>query len=467
MGYDMKHPLVGQGLGDRFQVVPFRATNPVVGELPGSKSLTNRALLVAAMCEGPVRLEGILLSEDTEILIECLGVLGCRVEVDRAGETCLVHGNRLQHAGEVDLYVGNAGTVARFLPGALAVCGRGAYRFDGTEAMRKRPISGLVAALESLGASVDWLGEVGHFPLLLRSKPVELGLWGVDASQSSQILSSLLLSAPMAGRPITINLLKETVSRPFVEMTLRLMRAFGATVSSDQSGQNFEVDAKAYEVPEGGSFKIEPDATAASYFFALPVAVGGRIRLEGLVQNGWQGDLRFTEVLQDLGMNLQWKGSSVECWANWGDAGIGGKTERHYDFNAFSDTFLTLAAVAPLLPFPVSIEGIAHTRAQECDRIEAMAAGLRRLNQGVEETEDSLRILPSREGLEEAARRGVEIETYRDHRVAMSFAVLGSADLLGDSKPWMTILNPRCVEKTFPDFFLRLAKYCNGALGLK
>jgi 3-phosphoshikimate 1-carboxyvinyltransferase len=407
-------------LPDLLPIQPF--TRPARGEvtLPGSKSITNRALLLAALCDAPVTLTGALFSEDTHLMADALRKLGFTVEADERALTLRV-ANQTNgfSAGDqpVELFVGLAGTAARFLTAFCAAAPRGVYHIDGVPQMRKRPMKPLIDALRTLGADVLCTGEEGFFPLEIRARGLRGGHVSLDASESSQLLSALLMVAPRATSPIEVSLIG-TVRESFVTMTRRLMAEFGVPA----------IAPARYVSP--GTYAIEPDATAASYFQALPLATGGEIRLPGLRPpgTGLQGDSAFAEVLARVG-----------------------RSPRNEDFHEISDTFLTLAALAPLLDGPTRITGIAHTRKQETDRVAGAARELKKLGQEVVEEHDALTITPR------PLTSGVEIETYGDHRFAMSFAILGCHDLHGDGRPWLSIRNPACCAKTFPNFFDVLA----------
>lgn len=437
-------------------IVPFTAPARGTVTLPGSKSLTNRALLLAALCTQPVELRGALFSEDTEIMSAALRSLGVPVEADAAGRRFVVHGGGGKlPAPSADLFIGNAGTAARFLTALCAAAGRGVFRFDGVEAMRKRPMGGLLDALTKLGAEFRFLGQPGCFPFELHARGLRGGTVELDARDSSQMLSALLMVAPLAAAPLQVKLLAG-VRWPFVAMTLRQMAQFGQPTAPLAAAP-----AESFTVPWGvpfaraGGYDIEPDASAASYFLALPLATGGGVRIAGLpdAATSLQGDVAFAEVMKQVGLRVRRDGDSVVSERVPGGALRG----VDVDFNAFSDTFLSLAALAPLLEGKTVIRGLAHTRKQETDRVAGMANELRRLGQGVVELEDTLEITPR-----PLPRGGVEIETYRDHRFAMSFGCLGGSDLRGDGSPWLTVRDPKCCAKTFPEFFrvldaLRLA----------
>jgi 3-phosphoshikimate 1-carboxyvinyltransferase len=386
-------------------IQPF--TQPVRGSvtLPGSKSITNRALILAALGTQTVTLRGALFSRDSRIMIAALQALGFKVEADEQALTIRIEGrggvipNR-----EAKLDVGNAGTAARFLTAFVCLRPDGIYHFDGDEAMRRRPIGALLEALESQGARAD----SRSFPFTLRTAGLPGGNVPLDASESSQMLSALLMVAPHAKSPLTVQLKGQAGSKPFVVMTEAMVKQFAAGPTT---------------------YDIEGDASAGSYFLALPLVTGGQLTFTNY-GGSLQGDVKFREVTEAVGA---------------------GRHAITRNFREFSDTFLTLAAIAPLLDGPTRISGIAHTRKQETDRVAGMANELRKLGQHVVETEDALEIHPR------PLVPGVEIETYHDHRFAMSFGILGCHDLRKDGRPWLTIKDPGCCAKTFPAFFEVLA----------
>ena len=407
-------------------IQPF--TKPVRGSvtLPGSKSITNRALILAALSDRTVTLRGALFSRDTRIMVAALRQLGFAVETDETALTLRIEGRGGQiPVREAKLDVGNAGTAARFLTAFVCLRPDGVYHFDGDEAMRRRPIGALLEALESQGARAS----SRSFPFTLATAGLPGGIVLLDASESSQLLSALLMVAPHAKSPLSVQLKGETVSRPFVTMTERMIGQFAASPTD---------------------YAIEGDATAASYFAELAIVTEGAVEVNGLhlAADALQGDIEFYRLLAARGL--------IHCT---------GHTVAHApvrsgiiaDFNDFSDTFLSLAALAPLLSGPTKIAGIAHTRKQETDRVAGMARELQKLGQHVVETEDALEIHPR------PLVPGVEIETYHDHRFAMSFGILGCHDLHGDGRPWLTIRDPACCAKTFPAFFDLLASLRAGS----
>lgn len=439
-------------LPDLLPIQPF--TRPARSEvtLPGSKSLTNRALLLAALCDRPVTLTGALFSDDTHLMAEALRRLGFSVDSDAASHTVVVGNQGAAFPdGEVELFVGLAGTAARFLTALCAAAPRGIYKIDGVPQMRKRPMRPLLDALRTLGADIRCTGQEGHFPLEIHAGGLHGGSVDIDARESSQLLSALLMIAPLAKHPVEIRLIGE-VRWPFVHMTARLMEQFGQPAVQPFSGDTFWIASGTPYACESGTYAVEADATAASYFLSLPAVTGGWIRLPGMraAGEGLQGDTAFMPVLEQVGLTLAPlpNGAGVESLFAPGSTRQG----VTQDFSEFSDTFLTLAALAPMLSGPTVISGIAHTRKQETDRVSGIARELMKLGQSVRETEDSLVITP------QPLRADQVIETYGDHRFAMSFAILGCHDLLGTGRPWLTVRDPACCAKTFPNFFELLAK---------
>ena len=401
-------------------IIPF--TGPVRGgvTLPGSKSITNRALILAALGPTTVTLRNALFSRDTRIMIAALRNLGFEITADESALTITITGGGGKiPQREAQIEVGNAGTAARFLTALVSLHPQGTYHFDGDEAIRRRPIGTLLEALEHQGATAS----ARSFPFTLKTAGLRGGNVRLDASESSQLLSALLMVAPHARSPLTVELKGETVSRPFVAMTERMVQQFSAPV----------VD-----------YAIEGDATAASYFAALALVTQGQLTVNGLnlSPSALQGDAEFYRLL------------AAHQLITASDHQVASGHERSgfsADFNHFSDTFLTLAALAPLLEGPTRITGIAHTRKQETDRVAGMARELRKLGQQVIETEDTLEIHPR------PLTPHREIETYHDHRFAMSFGILGCYDLLRNGQAWLSIKDPACCAKTFPSFFDLLA----------
>ena len=440
---------------------PFRAPARGPAAVPGSKSVTNRALVLAALADGETELEGALFSRDTRILCAALAALGFSVSADEPARRIRVvgAGGRIP-ASSALIDVGNAGTAARFLTALLCLGRGGRYELDGDAAMRARPMAGLLRALEGAGAvfRTPGGGRADGFPFVLEPAGLSGGDIRCDASASSQMLSALLMVAPLAPG-LRITLAGETVSEPFVTMTERMAAAFGRPLV--RSGATWTCPSPGPYAAQG-KYAVEPDATAASYFVGLGATApeGTLVRLDGYRRGGLQGDVAFAEAAKSCGAALAESGGATLV-GRW-PAQRGGD----FDFKDFSDTFLTLAALAPLAEGPTTLRGIAHTRRQETDRVLAMAAELERLGVRVEPSARQLRadaslgeltIHPGKDAMRLASAEGpVRIRTYEDHRVAMSFAILGSRDLHGDGRPWIELEDPDCVGKTFPDFFAAL-----------
>lgn len=404
--------------------------------------MTNRAILLAALSNGDTRLENCLFSRDTEIMLNAVQTLGFEVSGDESQKRIQIRGlgGRIPNtAAKID--IGNSGTSARFLTAMLATCPEGEFELDGDTAMRKRPIQKLADTLISLGCDIDTAN--GFFPIRIRPSGLNGGKATVDASESSQFVSALLMAAPCAKEVLQIELSDNSIRRGYIDLTLKMMEHFGIPSGNlDASKDSYRIKPASYSSPKNG-YRIESDASAASYFIALPLATGGVVEIEGVSKESLQGDIAFTQIAERAGATLDWQTDSLVVSANLGSHPISPLSANYYPY---SDTFMTGAAIAPLANGPTLIEGIGHTRLQECDRIEAMASGLANAGQSVHETESSIEVTPS-------LLNPATIETYEDHRIAMSFAILGSHDALANGKPWLNIVDPLCCRKTFPNFF--------------
>jgi 3-phosphoshikimate 1-carboxyvinyltransferase len=399
-----------------------------VVDVPGSKSITARALFLAAAADGVTTLVRPLRSDDTEGFAEGLTRLGYRV--GRTPDAWHVDGRPQGPAvPEADVYCRDGATTARFLP-TLAAAGHGTYRFDASEQMRRRPLLPLTRALRDLGVDLRHEQAEGHHPLTVAAAGVEGGDVVLDAGQSSQYLTALLLLGPLTRKGLRIRV-TDLVSVPYVEITLAMMRTFGADVRRE--GDTYTVAPGGYTAT---TYAIEPDASTSSYFFAAAAVTGGEVTVPGLGTGALQGDLGFVDVLRRMGARVE-IGADRTTVAGTGE--LRGLTVNMRDI---SDTMPTLAAIAPFASGPVRIEDVANTRVKECDRLEACAENLRRLGVGVETGPDWIEIrpgVPLPEG-------GTEIKTYGDHRIVMSFAVTGLR------VPGISFDDPGCVRKTFPGF---------------
>lgn len=420
------------------------ASGPIqaIVRLPGSKSYTNRALMVAALATGESVLRGALFCDDTRYMLTALGDLGFGLVADEAGETIRINGRGgTVPAREASLYCGNAGTAVRFLT-ALVSLGDGRYRIDGSPRMRERPLQPLLDALGQLGVEAVSLHGNGCPPILVTSRGCRGGAASMEGALSSQFFSALAMAGPAMPEGLELTVVGELASKPYLDMTADLMAAFGARLENE-GYRRFRVAPGSRYV--GCEYDIEPDASAASYFFAAAAVTGGRVTVPGLRRSSRQGDVGFVGILEQMGCRASESehGLTVE-----GPAQLRGVS---VDMNAMSDVAMTLAAIAPFADSPVEIRNIAFIRRKESDRIAAMATELGRLGVAVTEYPDGWRIEPSRP-------HGGSVETYDDHRLAMSFSVLGLR------VPGVTILDPECVSKTFPNFFVRFGALTAGGL---
>ena len=414
------------------------ATGPVdaVVRVPGSKSITNRALLLAALADGPSQLSGALFSDDSHWFVDGLRRLGVPVAVDPEAATVDVQGvGGAPPAEQADLWVELAGTAARFLL-AYACLGSGRYTIDGNARMRQRPMGDLLRTLGELGADCRSLGGGDGLPIAINGRGLRGGAAGIAGNISSQFLSALLMVAPYAEQDVELTLTTPLAAAPFVDITVAMMRSFGAVVERDGYAR--------FRVPAGqryraGAYRIEPDASNASYFCSAAALTGGRVRVDGLSRDSIQGDIRFLQVLEQLGCE-------VASGADWVEV-RGGQQLRgvDLDMSALPDMVITLAALAPFADRPTIIRNVALVRHHETDRLAAITAELRKLGVLVDERPDGLTIFP-------AELRPADIETYHDHRMAMGFA------LIGLRVPGVRIDGAECVAKTFPDFFERFAR---------
>ena len=403
--------------------------------IPGSKSYTNRALLVAALARGSSVLKRPLHSDDTHYMLQALRKLGIEAAENDDGSAFRLEGcggsfpNR-----QAELAVGNSGTTARFLTAALCA-GEGKFRLDGTERMRERPIQDLIDGLTQLGCRVVSEKANGCPPLMVEANGIRGGVCRVPGTRSSQFFSALLMAAPYAAADVTVEVVGDLVSKPYVEMTLQVMRDFGARVENHEYA-SFRVPAG--QPYSGRDYVIEPDATNATYYWAAAAIGGGPIKVTGLSSGSAQGDVGFVEVLREMGCEVQHQEDGIEVR---GGPLAGGE----FDFGDMPDAALTLAVVALFAEGPTTIRNIGNLRIKETDRIAALAAEIEKLGGGATQGDDFLTVTPGR-------LRGASIETYDDHRMAMSFALAGAR------VPNVIILDPGCVAKTYPDYFTDISR---------
>jgi 3-phosphoshikimate 1-carboxyvinyltransferase len=425
------------------RVTPINHPLSAAVRVPGSKSLTNRALLIASLADGTTRLTNALFSDDSRYFARALQTLGFDVRLDEANQTMTVTGlGGKIPASTAELFIGNAGTAARFLSAFLTL-GHGEYILDGEPRMRERPIGDLVDALTQLGAKLqptttdNWSLVTDHSKICPPIKIIANGLPGgkttIAGDISSQFLSALLMTAPYAQSPIEVELTTDLNSKPYVEMTLAIMRDFGVEVQHN-GYQFFTVPLSTFHSPLS-TYHIESDASAASYFFAAPAICGGTVKVENISRNSVQGDIAFLDVLQQMGCTVA---ETDNCLLITGNSTLHGVD---INMRSIPDTAQTLAAVAPFASSSTRIRGIASARVKETDRVHATCTELARLGVRVEEHHDGMTIYPCEKF------QPANIQTYNDHRMAMAFSLIG---LRFDG---VTIENPSCVSKTFPNFF--------------
>ena len=371
-------------------------------------------------------------------MVQAWQQLGLAIEWNRAESTLQIVGcgGKLPQS-QGDIFVANSGTTIRFLTAALAAC-RGEFTFDGVPRMRERPIEDLLIGLHQLGADVQSLNieKPNCPPVRLLASGLQGGIAKIAGNVSSQFLSGLMMAAPYAKSTVELVVEGELVSKPYVDMTAAVMRSFGCAIEQT-SNDHYKINAPRNYL--GCDYAIEPDASAASYFFAAAAITGGRARVEGLTRGALQGDIGFVEVLKKMG-------SKVDYGPDWIEVSGYAHTGIDIDMNSVSDTVQTLSAVALFANGPTRIRGVAHNRHKETDRIGDLATELRKLGAVVEEFEDGMQISP-------APLRPATLETYHDHRMAMSLSLVG----LRQSGVW--ILNPRCTEKTYPNYFEDIGKF--------
>lgn len=410
--------------------------------LPGSKSISNRVLLLAALADGETEVRDLLASDDTERMLEALKALGVDVKA-QAGKSWLIKGCGGNFpVKQAELFLGNAGTAFRPLTAALALAG-GDYVLKGVARMHERPIGDLVNGLRQLGADVTYLGNDGFPPLHLRPAKIQQGsVVTVRGDVSSQFLTGLLMALPLTGEAATVDVVGELISKPYIEITLAIMARFGVQVERE-GWQRFTVPAGSRYVSPGTIY-VEGDASSASYFLALGAIGGGPVRVEGVGRDSIQGDVKFAQALAQMG-------ARIEMGSNWMEsrAPVDGLLAVDLDCNHIPDAAMTLATAALFARGATTLRNIASWRVKETDRIVAMATELRKLGADVEEGEDFIRVTP-------AALKPAAIDTYDDHRIAMCFSLAAFGTPL-------RINDPKCVAKTFPDYFERFAKVTKAA----
>lgn len=420
---------------ERLKLFPIARVEGTVN-LPGSKSVSNRALLLAALAQGTTRLTNLLDSDDIRHMLDALKQLGVQYELSDDKTKCVVHGlGRAFSANEpLSLFLGNAGTAMRPLCAALCL-GSGEFTLTGEPRMWERPIGHLVDALREAGADISYLKTDGYPPVFINGK----GLWGgdvhIDGSVSSQFLTAFLMAAPMASGDTRIHIKGELVSKPYIDITLHIMKQFGVVIEHDNYQTFYITGNQTYVSP--GDFLVEGDASSASYFLAAG-AIKGKVRVTGIGRDSIQGDIRFADVLEAMGAKITWGDDFIEA------EHAGALQAVDMDMNHIPDAAMTIATAALFAEGTTRIHNIYNWRVKETDRLYAMATELKKLGVEVEEGEDYLVVNPA-ERLQEA-----EIATYNDHRIAMCFSLVALSDTP------VIILDPGCTSKTFPDYFDKL-----------
>ena len=401
--------------------------------LPGSKSLSNRALLLASLAKGTTKITNLLDSDDTRYMLLALKQLGIKYRLSEDKTECIVEGNggAIECDAPQELYLGNAGTAMRPLCAALCL-GRGSYILTGEPRMKERPIGDLVNALRQAGANIEYKGSEGYPPLSIEANGLNGGEVSIDGAISSQFLTALLMSAPMAKESMTITIIGELVSKPYIDITIDIMRDFGVEVENDNYKRFYIKSGQSYRAVE--SFMVEGDASSASYFLAAGAIKGGRVKVTGIGKKSIQGDVQFVDVLEKMGAKVE-----------WGDRYVSVARDRLHaidmDFNHIPDAAMTIATMALFVDGTTTLRNIYNWRVKETDRLYAMATELRKVGATVEEGDDYLKITPPKK------LKHAFIDTYNDHRMAMCFSLLALDPVS------VTINEPECTAKTFPTYF--------------
>lgn len=411
---------------------PITSVNGEV-TLPGSKSISNRILLLSALAKGTTHITNLLDSDDIRHMLNALKSLGIQYELNDDKTVCTLVGNGepFTVGGDLELFLGNAGTAMRPLCAALCL-GAGTFTLAGEARMAERPIKDLVDALRQCGGQIEYLANLGYPPLRILGSGLQGGSVSIKGNISSQFLTAMLMAAPFAADTLEIVIDGELVSKPYIRITLDVMAKFGVTVKND----NFE----RFVIPAGqhyispGKIMVEGDASSASYFLAAGAIGGGTVRVTGVGAESVQGDARFAEVLEQMGAKINWG-------PTWIEASRGELNAVDLDLNHIPDAAMTIATVALFAKGTTSIRNIYNWRVKETDRLAAMTAELRKLGATVEEGKDYIQITPPA-GIQAAA-----IDTYDDHRIAMAFSLAAFG-----SRP-ITINDPKCTSKTFPTYF--------------
>ncbi len=409
--------------------------------LPGSKSLSNRALLLAALAKGTTTLTNLLDSDDIRHMLNALKKLGVNYQLSDDKKQCVVEGLgrafNTTELGQLELFLGNAGTAMRPLCAALCL-GQGEYVLTGEPRMFERPIGSLVDALQQAGADVTYLKDENYPPLKIKGTGLKGGKIEIDGSVSSQFLTAFLMSAPMATEDTTIEIVGELVSKPYIKITLQIMQDFGIEVDNENGEyQRFVIKAgQTYTAP--GDYLVEGDASSASYFLAAAAIGGGSIKVTGIGKKSVQGDIQFADALEAMGANIEWGDDYIK-------ASKGELKAIDMDMNHIPDAAMTIAVAALFAEGTTKIRNVYNWRVKETDRLYAMATELRKVGATVVEGHDFIEVTPP------AKLNHAAIDTYDDHRMAMCFSLVALSDTP------VTINDPKCTSKTFPDYFEKLA----------
>jgi 3-phosphoshikimate 1-carboxyvinyltransferase len=418
-------------MSQTYKVRPYKkGALKAVLSLPGSKSITNRALMMSALARGNTRLSNFLFSDDTVFMARALESAGISVKSDENNKTCEVAGGLLPSGG-LSVFLGNAGTAVRFLTSYFTL-GSGLYRIDGDERMRKRPIKDLLDALAQLGCDIRSENSNGCPPVIINANGLEGGKCTVAGENSSQYISSVLMASPYSRKGVTVETAGRVASGPYIEMTMAMMNQFRVKCARDGL-REFRIGPGEYISPR--EYLIEPDASSSSYFLAGAAVLGGEIVLRGLGSGSIQGDAKFASVLEKMGCGVEIGIDSIKLSSDGRLRGIS------IDMNDIPDMAMTLAVTALFAEGSTAIKNVPNLRIKESDRISALSAELKKLGAGIKENADGIEIFPA------SLYNSAVINTYNDHRIAMSFSIAG---LMIDG---IEIDNPSCVSKTFPDYF--------------
>ncbi|MFT5905275.1 MAG: 3-phosphoshikimate 1-carboxyvinyltransferase [Cryomorphaceae bacterium] len=428
---------------DSLRLEPITKVDGVIN-LPGSKSLSNRALLLAALADGVTEIRNLLNSDDIRHMLNALTKIGVSYELSEGKTVCKVTGNggAFENDQSLELFLGNAGTAMRPLCAALCL-GKGEYTLTGEPRMGERPIDALIDALREAGCDVECLKNEGYPPVKISASGMRGGKVNIDGSISSQFLTALLMAAPMAQEDSEITIVGELVSKPYILITLDIMDKFGIKVEHDDFTVFRIKGGQTYRSP--GVFMVEGDASSASYFMAAAAIKGGEVKVTGIGKSSVQGDVQFANVLEDMGAEVEWGDDYISVKS-------GKLTGVDQDMNHIPDAAMTIATTALFAEGKTTIRNIYNWRVKETDRLFAMATELRKLGVAVVEGEDFIEITP----IQVSELKLAEIDTYDDHRIAMCFS------LVALSETAVIINDPGCTAKTFPDYFEKFASICTG-----